>query len=253
MNILLQSASWSDMGIWPHGYACFDSRIFNVRVGNDHICRNLTIDHTSPIGQHCPLPNPGLALEDHIGFDDSFRPNFDIHIDIGSFWIGEGYSIDHVLFIDPLAHNSFCCGQGNPVIDTQTFVKITQNIGPNLLTCLTEDRNNVGQIIFTLGIVGVNLLQSFKKALVFKEIGPCIDFLDLFFKIIGIFLLHNLDNFTIRIADNAAIAKRIVGLGGQNGCHIFMADMEINQVSQTFPSYQRRIPRNDQGMAIQTS
>ena len=200
------------MGIRSHRYASFDDRLFNVRVGNHHICCNLAIDHARAIGQDCPLPDSGITLENDIGFNDSFCPYFDIYIDIGGFWIGEGYSIDHVFLIDSLTHDGFRCGQSNPVIDSEAFIKITQDVGSDLLPRLAEDGDDIGQIVFPLGIVCVNLFQGFKKALVFKEIGPRVDFLDLFFKIIGILLLHNLDNFSICVADNTAIAKGIVSL-----------------------------------------
>ena len=150
-----------------------------------------------------------------------------------------------MFFIDSFAHNSFCSRKSDAIIDTQTFIKITQYIGTNLFACLTENRNNICQIVLTLGIVRINIFKRFKKTFIIKQVGPCIDFFHFFFKIVGVFLLNNFLHFPISIANNPTISEWVISLSCQYGCNIFVANMEINEALQAFSCYQRCIACNN--------
>ena len=85
-----------------------------------------------------------------------------------------------------------------------------------------------------LEIIGIDIFQSLKQTLVIKNICSSVDFLDLLFKICSILLLNNTKDLRIVITNNSSIAKRIICFSSQDSGHIFMIDVEINQVFQAF-------------------
>ncbi|CIV84788.1 Uncharacterised protein [Streptococcus pneumoniae] len=87
-----------------------------------------------------------------------------------------------------------------------------------------------------MSVIGIDIFQSLKQTLVVKDVCSSVDFLDLLFKICSILLLNNTKNLSIVITNNSSIAKRIIRFSSQDSGHIFMIDMEINQVFQAFTS-----------------
>ena len=150
--------------------------------------------------------------------------------------------------VNATTHDAFCCRKGYAVVNPKTFIKVFERIGSNFLSCFSENPNHICDIVFTLGIVGIDILQSFKKAGIVKDISPCIDFFDLFFKICRIFLLDDAKYFRIVITNNPAIAKWIRCFGCQNRCHILVVNMEVDQVFETVTRNQRSVSCNDEGM-----
>ena len=154
--------------------------------------------------------------------------------------------------VNATTHDAFCCCESYAVVNPKTFIKIFQSIGSNFLPCLTENSDDIRDIVFSLGIVGIDILQGFKEARIVKDISPCIDFLDLLFIFCRIFLLDDSKHFRIVVTDNPTIAKWIRCFGCQNRCHIFVVDMEVDQVFEAFTRNQRSITCNDEGMPFKT-
>ena len=138
--------------------------------------------------------------------------------------------------IDATTHNRLSSRKSHAVIYPKTLIKIFQSISTNFFTSFTENANDVCNIVFTLSIVGIDIFQSLKQTLVIKNICSSVDFLDLFFKICSILLLNNTKNLSIVITYNSSISKRIIRFSSQDSGHIFMIDVEINQVFQAFTS-----------------
>ena len=99
--------------------------------------------------------------------------------------------------VDTLSHDLFSNRQSSTVIDTQTFVEITQFISSHLFTSCFKDTNNICQIILSLGIVGIDIFECFKKTFIVKDVSACVDFSDLLFKVCGVFFLDNLGHFLV--------------------------------------------------------
>ena len=138
--------------------------------------------------------------------------------------------------IDAATHNRLSSRKSHTVIYPKTFIKIFQSISANFFTSFTENANDICNIVFTLSVIGIDIFQSLKQTLIVKDVSSSVDFLDLFLKICGILLLNNAKNFSIIITNNSSIAERIIGFSSQDSCHIFMIDVEINQVFQAFTS-----------------
>ena len=193
-----------------------------------------------------------MAFQGNIGFDLHFWCDLNIDIDIGRIRIDKAHPIDHVGLVNATTHDAFCCCKGHAVVNPKTFIKIFERIGPDFFTSFTENTDDIRDIVFTLGIVSVDIFQSFKEARIVKDISPCIDFFNLFFKICRIFLLNNSKHFRIVIADNPTIAKWISCFGCQNRCYILVVDMKVDQVFEAFTRNQRSITCDDKSMPFKT-
>ena len=222
------------MGIRTDCHSVSNTTFFNHRVGNDSSCSDSAIHHISSICQNSRSTNFRFPFQGNIGFDLNFRRNLNINIDISCFWIDKANTIDHMLMIDATTHNCLSCRKCHTVIYPKTFIKIFQSISANFFTSFTENPNDICNIVFALSIVGIDIFQSLKQTLVVKDVSSSVDFLDLFFKICSILLLNNAKNFSIVITHNSSIAKRIICFSSQDSGHIFMIDVEINQVFQAF-------------------
>ena len=100
-----------------------------------------------------------------------------------------------------------------------------------------------------MGIIGIDIFESFKEAGIVEDVSPSIDFLDLLLKVRSVFLLNDFDNFSMLIADNSTVTKGIVSLCSQDGRNILVVDMKINQIFQAFSRNQGRITSNDQRLS----
>ena len=222
------------MGIRSNSYAVSNTTFLNHRIGNDRSCSDSAVHYISTVCQNSLSTNFRLPFQGNIGFDLNFRSNLNINIDISCFWVDKADPIDHVLMIDATTHNCFSSRKSHTVVYPKTLIKIFQSISANFFTSFTENANDICNIVFTLSIVGVDIFQSLKQTLVVKDICSSIDFLDLLFKICSILLLNNAKNLSIVITYNSSIAKRIIRFSSQDSGHIFMIDVEINQVFQAF-------------------
>ena len=224
------------MGIRSDSYAVCNTAFLNHRIGNDSSCSDSAIHYIRSICQNSLSANFRLTFQGNIGFDLNFRRNLNINIDISCFWVDKANTIDHVLVIDAATHDRLSCRKSHTVIYPKTFIKIFQSISANFFTSFTENTNDICDIVFTLSVIGIDIFQSLKQTLVVKDVSSSVDFLDLFFKICSILLLNNAKNFSIVITYNSSIAKRIIRFSSQDSSHIFMIDVEINQVFQAFTS-----------------
>ena len=222
------------MGIRTDCHTVCNTTSLNHRIGNDSSCSDSAIHYISTICQNSLSTNFRVPLQGNIGFDLNFRRNLNINIDISCFWIDKTDPIDHVLMIDATTHNRLSSRKSHTVVYSKTLIKIFQSISTNFFTSFTENANDICNIVFALSVIGIDIFQSLKQTLVVKDVSSSIDFLDLFLKICGILLLNNAKNFSIVITYNSSIAKRIIRFSSQDSGHIFMIDVEINQVFQAF-------------------
>ena len=148
--------------------------------------------------------------------------------------------------INATTHDAFSCRKGNTVINSETFIKVFQSIGSDFFSSFTENADDISNVVFALGIVGVDILQSFKETSIIKYIGSCIDFLDLFFKISRILLLHDTKHFSILITNNTPITKRIFSFCSKDCSNVLVIYVEINQVLKTFTSNEWCVTSNNQ-------
>ena len=138
--------------------------------------------------------------------------------------------------VNTATHNAFSCRKGNTVINSETFIKVFQSIGTNFFPCFTENADNISDVVFALSVIGIDILKCFKETSIIKDIGSCIDLLDLFFKISRILLLHDTKHFSILVTNNTTITKRIFSFCRKDCSYILVIYVEINQIFKTFPS-----------------
>ena len=165
----------------------------------------------------------------------------------------ESNTINHVSLVDATTHNIFCRSQGNTVVNPETFFKVTKSEGTYFFTILTENRDDVCQIVFPLSVVSVDVFKCFEETFIIKNVSPCIDFFNLLFEFVGIFLLNNLSHFAIFVTDNTTITKRIVRSCSQDSGNIFVINMEINKVFKAFTGNQRRVTGDNKRLPFKSS
>ena len=251
MDILSQTRTWTNVSVRPDRHSICYTRLFNHGVGNDSPFSNDRVHNISTIGQDCLCPNLGLTFQGHICFNLNFRRNLYIHIDIGRMRIDKADTVDHMLLVNPTAHNTFSCSQSYTVINPQTFIKVFERISTDFFTIFAENTNHICDIVFALSIISIDIFEGFKETSIVKDISPRIDFLDLLFKIRSILLLNNFQNFVVLIANDTAIAERIICFCCQDSRNILVVDMEVNQIFQAFSCNQRSIASNDQRLTCQ--
>ena len=159
--------------------------------------------------------------------------------------IDKADTVDHMLLVDPAAHNAFSCRQSHAVINPQTLIKVFERISADFFTIFAENTNHICDIVFSLRIVGIDIFEGLKETGIVKDISPRIDFLDLLLKVRSILLLDNFDDFSMLVAHNPAIAKWIVSFCCQDCCNILVVDMKINQIFQAFSRNQRSVASNN--------
>ena len=197
------------MGIGSNSYAVSNCTFLNHRVGNHSSSSDSAIHYISTVCQNSLSTNLRLTFQGNISFDLDFGSNLNINVDVSCFRIDKTNTINHVLLINTATHHCFRSRKSYTVVYSKTFIKIFESIGPNLLTRITENTNHVSNIVLSLGIVGVDVFKSLKKTLIVKYISSCIDFLNLLFKVCGIFLLNNTKNFSIIVTDDTTVSERI--------------------------------------------
>ena len=251
MNILGQTRTWTNVSVRPDRHSIFHTRLLNHRVGDNGPLSNDRVHNISTIGQDSLCPNLGLTFQGHICFNLNFRRNFYIHIDIGRMRIDKADAIDHMLLVNPAAHNTLSCSQSYTVINPQTLIKVFERISADFFTIFAENANHICDIVFALSIVGIDLFEGFKETGIVKDVSPCIDFLDLLLKVRSILLLNNFQNFVVLIANDTAIAERIICFCCQDSRNILVVDMEVNQIFQAFSCNQGSVASNDQRLPSQ--
>ena len=90
--------------------------------------------------------------------------------------IDKADTIDHMLLVNPAAHNTLSCSQSYAVINPQTLIKVFQRISADFFTILAENTNHICDIVFALSIISIDIFEGFKETGIVKDISPCIDF-----------------------------------------------------------------------------
>ena len=239
------------MSVRSDRHSICNARLFNHRVGNDSPFSNDRVHNISTIGQDSLCPNLGLTFQGHICFNLNFRRNFHIHIDIGRMRIDKTDTVDHMLLVNPAAHNTLSCSQSHAVINPQTFIKVFQRISAYFFTIFAENTNHICDIVFALSIISIDIFEGFKETGIVKDVSSRIDFLDLLLKVRSILLLNNFQNFVVLVSNDTAVAERIICFCRQDSRNILVVDMEVNQIFQAFSCNQRSVASNDQRLTSQ--
>ena len=167
-----------------------------------------TVDH-GPCFDGAMMADAGLTTKVHIGIDGGICSDFDIEINVGGCRIDKRYSTKHMLLIDPLAHDGRGFSELNAVVDPHAFAGIFEQAGTHPVTGLLGQGDDVGQVIFPLGIIVADLMEKLKNQRCFKGIDAGVDLLQSLFAGIGIFFFNNTFNF-IGPADDSSITGGII-------------------------------------------
>ena len=107
--------------------------------------------------------------------------------------------------------NAFQTGKLQTVVDAFDFTQTIGMNGRDFTTFLISQRNDIGDIVFTLRIVIGQFRQPALHVRAVCNQDPGIDFLDLTLFLAGIFMLNDAGHFAVLTRD-ATIAARIVQL-----------------------------------------
>ena len=99
----------------------------------------------------------------------------------------------------------------------------------------------VGQVELALSIVGFEVGDRFSQQFGVEHVDGRVHFMHGQFATVGVLLFHNAQHVAFAVADDAAIAGRIVKNGGEHGGAIAALLMEGEQVVQRVGVKQRHI------------
>ena len=109
-----------------------------------------------------------------------------------------------------LLENAFQPRQLHPVIHTVHFPTFVGLQGFHVQAGLRRHGDQVGEIVFTLGIIAGKFWQAFFQKTARARQNAGIDFLNAQLGFAGIFLFHNALHIVLPITDDAAVAIGII-------------------------------------------
>ena len=111
----------------------------------------------------------------------------------------------------------------------------------------------VGQVELALSIVGFEVGDRFSQQFSVEHVDGRVHFMHGQFATVGVLLFYNAQHVAFAVADDAAIASRIVKNGGEHSGTIAALLMEGKQLVQRVGVEQRHIRSCDQHRAVKTA
>ena len=115
-----------------------------------------------------------------------------------------------MLFQDALTEGQFLGG-----VDAQNLVAVMGAVGADLVALADHDGGHVGQVVFALCVVALQLGQAGEQLLGVEDIDADIQLIDGFLLGSAVLVLYNTDEGAVFIPHDAAIGQLTVGDAGE--------------------------------------
>ncbi len=152
-----------------------------------------------------------LSFEEGKGIQDRITTHLDPFFHKGRGRIHDGDAFIHETAHNALIHDALGLSQLAAGIDAHDHVKVLGLDAAHIAAPFQAFGQDIGQIIFPLGIVIGQVFQKGKKQRHFHAVNPRIDFVNLPLGLTGILFFHDARNAAYTVTQNAAIAE---GIGG---------------------------------------
>ncbi len=157
-----------------------DHRVGEGAVGTDHGCDG----------------HPGAPVQERVRQQCRVRLDGDVDVDPGGGGIQHGGARPHHRGHDPVPHDDPGRGELDPVVHTQRLARIVERIRGYGVAMREKRADDVGQVFFTLGIVGRQRCQRLDQRTGRKDVYPGIDLTNGRGDAVGVRLLDNRPDFT---------------------------------------------------------
>ena len=104
------------------------------------------------------------------------------------------------------------------VVGAEDGVAAFGGIGADGLAVGEQERDRVGQIIFACGVVGLDFAEHAEQQLTVKPVAAGVDLVDFEGFLIGVLVLDDRLEVAVFVADDSAVARRVVELSGNHRC-----------------------------------
>ena len=179
--------------------------------------------------------------------DDGVLPDRDVAIDVGRRRILDRDTGRHQLLVLLLSHDSAHCRELGAAVDAANLVGIRDGDGFDDAPSLAENRHEVGQIVFALGVVGGDGSHGVEEALEREGVNAGIDLVDVALRRAGVALLDDTCN-PLAGSDDSAVAVRVGHDRGDDRGRGARLSVMIRQILQGLRREQRHVAREeDQG------
>src|SRR5579875_2208468 len=108
-------------------------------------------------------------------------------------------------------------GQLHPVVDALDLGGVGREHGADAVTVTAQDDHHVGQVLLTLRVAGRHPLDRVGEQGAVERVAAGVDLVDPALLLGGVRLLDDLGHGTGGVPDDAAVAGRVAGPGGQHG------------------------------------
>ena len=187
--------------------------------------------HARGSEQKAHRPDLGILCDLHIGTDP------------GGSRIDDRDPVFHVSSVDARLQTSTRLGKLRARIDAHALERIFSAKAADRATSLVSKRKHIGKIVFTLNVLGRNLIERGEKELLVEAVEARIAFVDRNLLRRAIFMLHDRTYPTLRITHDATIARRILHLHAQHYDRRLRSLLCFYQCSDRFRSNERGIAR----------
>ena len=103
----------------------------------------------------------------------------------------------------------------SPVVDTQHLGAVGHHEGLDLSSALQDRLDGVDEVVFLLGVVGLQFFQGFQQVGGLEEINPGVDLVDAPLLLRGVLFLDDAHHLPLGAPQDAAVTVGFLHPGGQ--------------------------------------
>jgi hypothetical protein len=184
----------------------------------------------------------GSPFERHTGVNNRVHADGDAEIDVGGCRILDRHAGRHQFRNCVVAHNSTDGRELGAAVDASNLVRVRDGDGFDNPALPPEDGHEVGQVILVLGILGRDAAHRVEQTSQREGINTRIDFTDFLLSRRRVLVLNDPCNL-LAVADDPAVAARLVKQGGHDRCGGAGFDVTIDQRGERFPLQEWHVAR----------
>ena len=209
------------------------------------VIAHLDVSHADIRTDLAAFADDCISFEDRPRIEDGVAADGNRRVYIGIIGVNDGDAIGHEFIQFTLAQDPFGFGHLLTRVYTERFRIGRCGKGTDDLACRYEHADDIGQIIFTLGIVIGDVVKHIPQERHIKTVNAGVYFVYSQFFRRTVFLFDDFDDLPFFITDDAAVSRRIRHVRRQDRRSCAALFMTVDKGCKRFLRDQRRIATGD--------